>query len=212
MVRSDWSTRWPDPGLALLTRFPGVSLAALQFLHLQRHILFHGHEPLDTDSTPTLEGESWLMHNGFAQAEGVANLDEGAADRVPDRDGLPEVRGRARRLRTLHRDLPEDVALRRQRRRAAGGAVAAVRAPPALGSRARDARSLTSPAGRTGRSPVRPAPLGDLPSGHASASRRNAAPRKGVGGGGGGVGGGAPGPLGGSGGSWVAAATLARRA
>jgi len=76
MVRSDWSTRWPDPGLALLTRFPGVSLAALQFLHLQRHILFHGHEPLDTDSTPTLEGESWLMHNGFAQAEGVANLDE----------------------------------------------------------------------------------------------------------------------------------------
>jgi kynurenine formamidase len=76
MVRSDWSKRWPDPGLALLTKFPGVSLAALQFLQLQRHILFHGHEPLDTDSTPTLEGESWLMHNGFAQAEGVANLDK----------------------------------------------------------------------------------------------------------------------------------------
>ena len=76
MVRSDWSKRWPDPNLALLTRFPGVSLAALQFLHLQRHILFHGHEPLDTDSTPTLEGESWLMHHGFAQAEGVANLDQ----------------------------------------------------------------------------------------------------------------------------------------
>jgi kynurenine formamidase len=76
MVRSDWSKRWPDPGLALLTAFPGVSLDALQFLHLQRHILFHGHEPLDTDSTPTLEGESWLMHNGFAQAEGVANLDQ----------------------------------------------------------------------------------------------------------------------------------------
>jgi kynurenine formamidase len=74
MVRSDWSKQWPDPNLALLTRFPGVSLAALQFLHLQRHILFHGHEPLDTDSTPTLEGESWLMHHGYAQAEGVANL------------------------------------------------------------------------------------------------------------------------------------------
>jgi hypothetical protein len=39
-----------------------------------RHILFHGHAPLDTDSTPTLEGEAWLMHNGFAQAEGVADL------------------------------------------------------------------------------------------------------------------------------------------
>ena len=37
--------------------FPGVSLAALQFLHEERAILFHGHEPLDTDSTANLEGE-----------------------------------------------------------------------------------------------------------------------------------------------------------
>jgi kynurenine formamidase len=73
-VRSDWSKRWPDPALATLTEFPGVSLDALRFLHLKRHILFHGHEPLDTDSTPTLEGESWLMHHGYAQAEGVASL------------------------------------------------------------------------------------------------------------------------------------------
>jgi kynurenine formamidase len=73
-VRSDWSKRWPDPALATLTEFPGVSLGALKFLHLKRHILFHGHEPLDTDSTPTLEGESWLMHHGYAQAEGVASL------------------------------------------------------------------------------------------------------------------------------------------
>jgi len=54
--------------------FPGVSLAALEFLHLRRHILFHGHEPLDTDTTPTLEGEAWLMHHGYTQAEGVDNL------------------------------------------------------------------------------------------------------------------------------------------
>jgi kynurenine formamidase len=76
MVRSDWSKRWPDPELAKLTEFPGVSLAALKFLHHKRHILFHGHEPLDTDSTPTLVGEDWLMHHGYAQAEGVANLDK----------------------------------------------------------------------------------------------------------------------------------------
>jgi kynurenine formamidase len=76
MIRSDWSKQWPDPKLATLTKFPGVKLAALKFLHHKRHILFHGHEPLDTDSTPTLEGEHWLMHHGFAQAEGVANLDE----------------------------------------------------------------------------------------------------------------------------------------
>src|SRR3954467_13092973 len=75
-VRSDWSKRWPSPELPKLKKFPGVSLPALKFLHLQRHILFHGHEPLDTDSTPTLEGESWLMHHGYAQAEGVDNLSQ----------------------------------------------------------------------------------------------------------------------------------------
>src|SRR4051794_23854799 len=79
MVRSDWSKKWTtDPAkakaLAADPVFPGVSLSALEFLHLRRHILFHGHEPLDTDTTPTLEGESWLMHHGYTQAEGVANL------------------------------------------------------------------------------------------------------------------------------------------
>lgn len=54
--------------------FPGVSLEVLRFLHLERSIQFHGHEPLDTDSTPSLEGEAWLMHHNFMQAEGVANL------------------------------------------------------------------------------------------------------------------------------------------
>ena len=85
-VRSDWSKTWPDPALAKLKQFPGVSLDALKFLHEQRKILFHGHEPLDTDSTPNLEGEYWLMHNGFAQAEGVANLDE-----VPETGALVAI-------------------------------------------------------------------------------------------------------------------------
>lgn len=93
MVRSDWSREWPDPGLAQRKVFPGVSLAALRFLHEQRHILFHGHEPLDTDATPTLEGESWLMHHGYTQAEGVANL-----DKVPETGclvtiGYPKFKG-----------------------------------------------------------------------------------------------------------------------
>jgi len=76
MVRSDWSKDWPNPELAARTPFPGVALAALQFLHRDRHILFHGHEPLDTDTTAALEGESWLMHHGYTQAEGVAHLDQ----------------------------------------------------------------------------------------------------------------------------------------
>ncbi len=75
-IRSDWSRTWPDPRLATQNPFPGVSLDALKFLHLKRHILFHGHEALDTDTTPNLEGEAWLMHHGYTQAEGVANLDK----------------------------------------------------------------------------------------------------------------------------------------
>ena len=91
MVRSDWSKKWTDDPvkakeLAADPNFPGVSLAALEFLHLQRHILFHGHEPLDTDTTPTLEGEDWLMHHGYTQAEGVANLDQ-----VPETGALVAI-------------------------------------------------------------------------------------------------------------------------
>lgn len=85
-VRSDWSLAWPKQALAQEKVFPGVSLDALKFLHLQRRILFHGHEPLDTDCTPTLEGESWLMHHGYTQAEGVANLGQ-----VPEKGALVAI-------------------------------------------------------------------------------------------------------------------------
>ena len=85
-IRSDWSKAWPDPSLATKFPFPGVTLDALKFLHEQRKILFHGHEPLDTDTTPTLEGESWLMHHGYTQAEGVTNLDQ-----VPEKGALVAI-------------------------------------------------------------------------------------------------------------------------
>lgn len=93
MVRSDWSKKWPNPDLATQSQFPGVSLDALKFLHLQRKILMHGHEPLDTDSTPTLEGEFWLMHNGYTQAEGVANLDKVAEKGCLITIGYPKFQG-----------------------------------------------------------------------------------------------------------------------
>ena len=98
MVRSDWSKRWTaDPEqakeLAADTNFSSVGLDALKFLHRKRHILFHGHEPLDTDTTPTLEGEYWLMHNGFAQAEGVANLDGVPAKGCLVSFGSPKFKG-----------------------------------------------------------------------------------------------------------------------
>jgi kynurenine formamidase len=92
-IRSDWSKDWPNPELATRTAFPGVSLDALKYLHLTRHILFHGHEPLDTDTTPTFEAEAWLMHHGYTQAEGVAHLDQ-----VPETGclvtiGYPKLQG-----------------------------------------------------------------------------------------------------------------------
>jgi len=98
MVRSGWSKRWTaDPArakaLAADPDFPGVSLDALKLLHLRRHILFHGHEPLDTDTTPTLEGEAWLMHHGYAQAEGVANLGAVAPTGCLVSIGFPKLRG-----------------------------------------------------------------------------------------------------------------------
>jgi kynurenine formamidase len=92
-VRSDWSRAWPDPKLASQKVFPGVSLDALKFLHLERRILMHGHEPLDTDTTPTLEGESWLMHHGYAQAEGVANLDKVPPTGCLVAIGYPKLKG-----------------------------------------------------------------------------------------------------------------------
>lgn len=92
-IRSDWSKEWPNPELATRKQFPGVKLDALKFLHLESKILFHGHEALDTDTTPTLEGEAWLLRNGYTQGEGVANL-----DKVPERGalvaiGFPKLQG-----------------------------------------------------------------------------------------------------------------------
>lgn len=92
-IRSDWSKDWPDPALATRTQFPGAKLDALKFLHLERHILLHGHEALDTDTTPTLEGEAWLMHHGYTQAEGVANLDKVAEAGCLVAIGFPKLKG-----------------------------------------------------------------------------------------------------------------------
>ena len=85
-VRCDWSKRWPDPSLAGNPVFPGVSLDALKFLHLERKVLFHGHEPLDTDTTPNTEAETWLLTHGYTQAEAVMNLDQ-----VPEKGALVAI-------------------------------------------------------------------------------------------------------------------------
>jgi len=82
-VRSDWYKRWHETDRFSKAPFPGIKLDALKYLHLERNILFHGHEPLDTDTTPNLEGENWLLKNNFCQAEGMMNL-----DKVPEAGAL----------------------------------------------------------------------------------------------------------------------------
>lgn len=82
-IRSDWSQIWSSPSFSKKRSFPGVKIEALKFLHIERKILFHGHETLSADMTSNFEGESWLMSNGYAQAEAVANL-----DKVPEKGAL----------------------------------------------------------------------------------------------------------------------------
>lgn len=108
MVRSDWHKGWGDAEFVARTPFPGVSLDALKFLHLERRILLHGHEPLDTDATPTLEGEDWLMNNGYLQAEGVANLDIVPETGALVTIGFPRFRGGTGGLASFVAICPED--------------------------------------------------------------------------------------------------------
>jgi kynurenine formamidase len=95
MVRSDWSKRWPDAAQIQPAdhKFPGSTLEALKLLHLERKILLHGHEPLDTDSTQTLVAEDWLMNNGYMQAEGVTNLDQVPSTGALIAIGFPRLKG-----------------------------------------------------------------------------------------------------------------------
>lgn len=142
-----WSKRWPDPALASQTVFPGVSLEALQFLHEERHILFHGHEPLDTDITPTLEGEAWLMHHGYAQAEGVAKL-----DKVPEKGcliaiGYPKLAGGLGGY-ARYRHLPGGLEIRRVSGRSCRSTSAQERQDSSVGRQARHARAQVTRATR----------------------------------------------------------------
>jgi kynurenine formamidase len=95
MVRSDWYKRWPDSARFQPAdgKFPGVSLDALKLLHLERKILLHGHEPLDTDSTPTLVSEDWVLNNGYMQIEGAANLDQVPETGALVTMGFPRLKG-----------------------------------------------------------------------------------------------------------------------
>ena len=55
MFRSDWHERWAtQPDRYNEKPFPGVALETAKYLREEKDIPFHGHEPLDTDTTAGL--------------------------------------------------------------------------------------------------------------------------------------------------------------
>jgi len=56
--------------------FPAWSLAAIKYLYDERKVTATGHESLDTDATPTMESETWLLKQHHYQIEVMANLDK----------------------------------------------------------------------------------------------------------------------------------------
>jgi len=104
MVRSDWYKNWtanPKRFLAEDGRFPGMRIEAIRYLHEERKILFHGHEAMDTDTTPTMISEDWILSNGYPQVECVANLDQVPETGALVAFGVPRLRGTTAFLITL---------------------------------------------------------------------------------------------------------------
>ena len=76
-LRTDMYKDWKDnPARFKRHPFPGWSLEALKFLYEERGAVANGHESMDTDSTPTLESEVWLLKQGHWQIEVMAHLDK----------------------------------------------------------------------------------------------------------------------------------------
>lgn len=76
-LRTDMSKDWDaNPQRFKRAPFPAWSLAAVQFLFNERKVTAIGHESLDTDTTETMESETWLLRQNHFQIEVMANLDK----------------------------------------------------------------------------------------------------------------------------------------
>lgn len=76
-LRTDMYKDWTaNPERFKRFPFPAWSLDAIKFLYEQRGIVANGHESMDTDTTPNLDSEAWLLKHGHWQIEVMANLDQ----------------------------------------------------------------------------------------------------------------------------------------
>jgi kynurenine formamidase len=56
--------------------FPAWTLETITFLYEQRGVTATGHESTDTDTTDTMDSETYLLRHGHYQIEAMANLDQ----------------------------------------------------------------------------------------------------------------------------------------
>jgi kynurenine formamidase len=76
-LRTDMSKDWDrDPARFARNPFPAWSLETLKVLYEQRGVVATGHESLDTDTTPALVSETYILTHGHYQIEAMANLDQ----------------------------------------------------------------------------------------------------------------------------------------
>jgi len=76
-LRTDMSKDWTsNPERFKRSPFPAWSLAAVKFLFEERKVTAIGHESLDTDTTESMESETWILKQNHFQIEAMANLDK----------------------------------------------------------------------------------------------------------------------------------------
>jgi kynurenine formamidase len=76
-LRTDMSKDWEsNPPRFKRAPFPAWSLAAIKFLFDERKVTAIGHESLDTDTTDSMDSETWLLKQNHFQIEAMANLDQ----------------------------------------------------------------------------------------------------------------------------------------
>ena len=76
-LRTDMYKDWEaNPQRFKRSPFPAWSLAAVRFLFEERRVVAIGHESLDTDTTDTMDSETWLLKNNHYQIEVMAQLDK----------------------------------------------------------------------------------------------------------------------------------------
>jgi len=72
-MSKDWES---NPARFKRSPFPAWSLAAIKFLFEERHVTTIGHESLDTDTTDSMDSETWILKQNHFQIEAMTNLDK----------------------------------------------------------------------------------------------------------------------------------------